>query len=349
MRLAWLWIGIAIALILCVPTPSSAAACEGIEADLAAISRHLAHADVHSASGLLEPLVASHPDCPGLLLAQARVQAMMEDSGRANGMFARYTDLEPEDAAGYGYYARYLITQREYQRADLLSSLAFAKDPSNPIALAVSGQIFAMKGDPNRGIDLLSRACKLDPEDAESQFQLGAIYDRLKRPGDAVEHFQKAVDLNPSDARAWDYLALNLEPLGQIDRADAAYKKALEVDQRGPFYDAFLDYNYGRFLMKHGDLTASKVHLDRATELTSKVRAVWYERAKLDLQMKNYQQARVDAETAASLPDQGGIIIDLQVYSLLEQVYRRLGEIALADKYAQLSRDTSPPPRKGDR
>jgi tetratricopeptide (TPR) repeat protein len=272
---------------------------------------------------------------------------MTEDSSQANGAFAKYTDLEPDDAAGYGYYARYLLTQREYQRADLFSSLALGKDPSSAIALAVSGQILAMKGDPARAIDMLRRACELDPDDAESQFQLGSIYDRIKRPGDAVKHFQKATDLNPSDARAWDYLALNLEPLGEVDRADATYKKALEVDKRGPFYDAFLDYNYGRFLMKHDDLSASRVHLDRAVELVPTVRAAWYERAKLNLRIKNYQQARSDAETASSLPDQAGIIIDLQVYSLLEQIYRRLGETALADKYAQLSRETPPPVRKG--
>jgi tetratricopeptide (TPR) repeat protein len=345
MRIVWL----RAALMVCASLTSSAATCESIERDLTAISKTLAHGEVHSASALLEPLAASHSDCPAVLLAQARVQAMMEDASRADGMFARYTDLKPDDATGYGYYARYLISQREYQRADLFSSLAIEKDPSNPIALAVRGQILAMKGDPNQGIHLLSQACQLQPEDAESQFQLGAIYDRIKHPGQAVEHFQRAVDMNPSDARAWDYLALNLEPLGQIDRADAAYKKALEVDQRGPFYDAFFDYNYGRFLMKHGDLTASKDHLDHAIELIPRVRAAWYERAKLNLRMKNYPQARSDAETAASLPDQGGIIIDLQVYTLLEQIYRRLGETALADKYAQLSRETPLPIRKGDR
>jgi Flp pilus assembly protein TadD len=345
MRIVRLWA----TLIVCVSGTSSAATCENIQPDLTAISKTLAHGEVHSASTLLAPLAASHPNCPAVLLAQARVQAMMEDTSRADGMFARYTDLKPDDATGYGYYARYLITQREYQRADLFSSLALDKDPLNPIALAVRGEILAMKGDANQGIHLLSRACQLQPEDAESQFQLGAIYDRIQHPGEAVEHFQKAVDVNPSDARAWDYLALNLEPLGQIDRADAAYKKALEVDQRGPFYDAFFDYNYGRFLMKHGDLTASKIHLDYAIELIPKIRAAWYERAKLNLRTKNYQQARADAETAASLPDPGGVIIDLQVYTLLEQIYRRLGETALADKYARLSRETPVPMRKGDR
>jgi hypothetical protein len=65
--------------------------------------------------------------------------------------------------------------------------------------------------------------------------------------------------------------------------------------------------------------------------------------------MKSYQPARSDAETASSLPDRAGFIIGLQVYSLLEQIYRRLGETSLADKYAQLSRETPPPVRKSDR
>jgi tetratricopeptide (TPR) repeat protein len=336
-------------LLMLLPYNAFGADCHGIQKELTVVSVKLDHGDAGSAETLLRPLATSHPGCPAVVLAQARVQSLANDSVQANGTFSRYTDLEPEDANGYGYYARYLLTQKEYQRADMLASIGLGKDPSNPIALAVSGQIHAMKGDTNGGIDLLTRACKSDPEDAESQFQLGTIYDRIKRPGDAVEHFQNAVQLNPFDARAWDYLALNLEPLGEVDRADAAYKRALEVDQHGPFYDGFLDYNYGRFLVKRGDIVGSKVHLDRATELAPKIRAIWYERAKLNLRMKNYAQARTDAETAASLPDRSGIIIDLQIYALLEQIYRRLGETALADKYAQRSRETSPPVRKSNR
>ena len=48
-----------------------------------------------------------------------------------------------------------------------------------------------------------------------------------------------------------------------------------------------------------------------------------------------------------SLREQTGGILDLQVYTLLEQIYRRLGEKELADKYANLTRQTLPPTRKG--
>jgi tetratricopeptide (TPR) repeat protein len=138
---------------------------------------------------------------------------------------------------------------------------------------------------------------------------------------------------------------LNLEPMGDLNGAEQAYRKGLQVNQPGRYHDAFLDYNYGRFLAKRNDLAASKQHMDRAVELAPKVRAVWYERAKLNLRMKNYQQARTDAEKAASCDDPAKVIIDLQIYALLAQVYARLGETGLAKKYADLSRETEPPVR----
>ena len=132
--------------------------------------------------------------------------------------------------------------------------------------------------------------------------------------------------------------------MGDLDAADQAYRKGLAVNQPGRYYDAFLDYNYGRFLAKRNDLAASKQHLDRAVETIPQIRAVWYERARLEMRMQNYQQARADGERAAACTETGGII-DLQIYSLLSQIYTRLGEKALATKYTDLTRETPPPVR----
>jgi hypothetical protein len=63
------------------------------------------------------------------------------------------------------------------------------------------------------------------------------------------------------------------------------------------------------------------------------------------LRLRNYRQARSDAEKAADCEDRAHVIIDLQIYALLAQVYGRLGETDLARKYADLSRETEPPVR----
>jgi len=325
--------------------PAFAGPCTGAEAQLAQVSKQLTLDAIELAEGRLRPIAASHPDCPEILLAQARIEEARGNAQQAADLYIRYTDLEPDNSRGFAYFGRFFLKRRDYMKADALSAAAVEKNPSDPAALVLRGQILVMKGQSVEGKTLLEEACQLDPDNPEAQFQLGAIYDRAKSAPNAVQHFRKAASLNPRDSRAWDYLALNLEPMGDLDGAEQAYRKGLEVNQPGRYYDAFLDYNYGRFLAKRNDLATSKRHMDRAVELAPKVRAVWYERAKLNLRMKKYQQARTDAEKAASCEDPAKVIIDLQIYALLAQVYARLGETGLAKKYADLSRETEPPVR----
>jgi tetratricopeptide (TPR) repeat protein len=333
----------------CTAEPALASPCSGAETQLAGVSKELTLGASAVAERLLAPIAASHPDCPDILLAQARLRQAQGDAKQAADLYIRYTDLQPGDSKGFAYFGRFFLEQHDYMRADALSAAAVDKDPSNPAALALRGQILVMKGQTLEGRTLLEKACQLDPDDPEAQFQLGTVEDAAKRPADAVKHFRKAAALNPRDGRTWDYLALNLEPLGEVDAAEQAYRKGLEVNQPGRYFDAFLDYNYGRFLAKRNELAPSKQHLDRAVELVPQVRAVWYERAKLNLRLKNYQQARTDAEKAASCEDRAHVIIDLQIYALLAQVYGRLGETGLAKKYADLSRETEPPVRGDER
>jgi tetratricopeptide (TPR) repeat protein len=327
-------------------TGSNADACAGAGTRLKALSTNLNRNEFLVAEDRLRLLKAEHPDCPSILLAEARIKAS-QGAAEASDLFSQYLEKVPNDPAGLAYFARFLIDQGKYQQADELSDAAVSQDVNNPAALAVRGQILIMKRQQKQGEELLIKSCELDPDNAESQFQLGVLYDRTKRPGEAVKHFQRVVDLDPGYASAWDYLALNLEPLGEVDRADAAYRRGLEVNHEGQQFDAFLDYNYGRFLAKRNHLAESKLHLDRAVELVPDDRDTWYDRAKLNLRIGSYAQARSDAERAASLREQTGGILDLQVYTLLEQIYRRLGEKELADKYANLTRQTPPPTRKG--
>jgi tetratricopeptide (TPR) repeat protein len=328
----------------CSTLPALAGPCTGAEKELVQVSKALTVNSLDTAENTLRTLSLSHPDCPEITLDQARLAEAKGNANEAANLYYRFTDTDPNDSRGLAYFGRFFLEQRDYVRADALSAAAVDKNPEDSAALALRGQILLMKGQSSEGQDLLEKATELDPDDPEAQFQLGTIYDKAKAASRAVEHFRKAATLNPRDARAWDYLALNLEPVGDLDGAEQAYRKGQEVNQSGRYHDAFLDYNYGRFLAKRNDLSGSKRHLDRAVELTPQVGAVWYERAKLNMQMQNYQQARLDAEKAATCAERGGVI-DLQIYSLLSQVYARLGETALAKKYMDLTRETPPPVR----
>ncbi len=328
---------------LWAPWPTSAGQCAGAEQQLQSISSALAHEALDKAEQTLDSLEQSHPNCPEILLDRARLLTSKGNATAAEEAFVRYQETAPDEPRGYAYFGRFLLEQRQYARADATSLLALQKNPSEPAALALRGEILVMKGQVQEGTSLLEQVCQIDPDNIDANFELGTLYDKKNRHADAVKHFERVVAIDARDPRAWDYLALNMEILGEVDSAGKAYRNALAVNQRGRRFDAFLDYNYGRFLMKGNQLKEAKEHLDRAVELTPNVRAVWYERAKVHLSMKNYEDARADGERAATLRDTRSVILDLQIYALLGQIYGRLGNNELASKYAALSRRTSVP------
>lgn len=302
---AWgLWVWV----LVCAPL--AAQECAGVEARLQPIAQAMERKDLTAAELALLSVPEAQKRCPATILAATRL----------------------------------LLAQRRYPQADSVSEMGLSLYPARADMLALRGQLLTMKGATAQGKELLERALKIDPRNADAHFHLGMQYDRAKQYADAAGHFRKAVESDPANPRAWDYLGLNLEPLGQAEKAEEAFRKGLAVNQ-GAQFDYFLDFNYGRLLLKLNRLEESKTHLDRAAELVPQSRAVHYERAKLHFRRRDYAAARSDGERARELSDPAGVVIDLQVYGLLEQIYRRLGNQDMASKYAELSRTTPVPLR----
>jgi tetratricopeptide (TPR) repeat protein len=331
--------------------PSEATACAGAEAQLRAAQKALDQGDFAEAERLLSPLQSFHPDCSEILVGLARLHAARKDPITAQQLFSRATVLAPQDARPYYYFAQFYFSQQQYRQADYYSEQALSRDPAYPAALILRGQILVLKRQTAAARELLEKACRLEPDNPDAHFQLGVLVDGRQLHPEAVEEFEKVIALRPHDPRAFDYLALNLESLGEPKKAEAAYLKGLQVND-GPLFDSFLEYNYGRFLMKANRLSESKVRLDRALRLAPETRAVYYEHGRLNLRLQKYKEAQVDAERALSLPDPSGFVLDLQVYYLLATIYARLGNAELARKYEALCRASRIPIQsqgRGDR
>jgi tetratricopeptide (TPR) repeat protein len=312
-------------------------ACFGLEKQLGSAEQALTSGDVDQAERLLLPLESSRPECGQVLAVLARSRASQKHVAEAEQLFLRAIALSPDDPETYFYFSQFSFDQGVYRRAYDLVDKALSLKSEYPEALILKGQLLAMRDEPLTARKALEEACRIAPNNAEAHFQLGILFDNSKLNREAVEQFRISVALRPSDPRAYDYLGLNLEALGETREAATIYKRGLLVN-KGPLFDSFLDYNYGRFLLKGSRLQESKVHLDRAVSLTPETRAVYYERGKLNLILGDYQQARRDAEQASKLQDPSGFVLDLQVYYLLSTIYSHLGEHELARQYAELSK-----------
>jgi tetratricopeptide (TPR) repeat protein len=316
------------------------AACAGAEQALQAAAQSVDAGRWAEAEERLRPLASSHPDCSEAVLALARAKAARRDP-EAEALFERAVALAPADARTQALFAQYWLSRGQAARADYLSARALSLDPDCPEALVAQGRILAARGRIAEAQPAFEKAARVAPASVEAHYELGVLlYRRLMYP-DAVRELEQVVGRRPDDARAWGYLAQCHEALGEAEKAEPAYQRGLKVND-GPFPDPFVDYSYGRFLLKERRLDESRVHLDRAVALHPQDRAVRYERARLSLARGNYAAAREDAERALSLRDSGPVL-DLQVYYLLTTVYRRLGEEELARKYAELARTTPIP------
>ena len=299
--------------------------------------------DIQTAVKILSPLESRGSECPELILLLGRVRMTQQLPSWAEQLITQYTKLVPADPEGFRTLAQLMFRQGDLTGAEGALAKAIEIQPNSASTLLLASQIWRAEGKEKEVGYALEKASRLAPERPEVHFELGMFLDSHSRHGDAVRAFRKVIALDTSNSSAWDYLALNLEAIGQPEQAEAAFKKGLAVNQ-SPREDPFLDYNYGRLLMKQNRLTESKTYLDRAVERMPAVRAAHYERAKLLLLMRQYTDARREAEAALNTPDPGQYILDLQVYSLLTAVYQRLGEAQLASKYAQLAREAKVPP-----
>ena len=309
-----------------------------ITAGYAALER----ADLGEAEKTFSAVKEAYPACNEVVLGLARVRAAAGNRRAAYQLFSRYLELAPKDARGFTFMAEFLLSAGDPRQADKLSARAVMLDGNDVKALILRGRILGMKGDAAAAERMLRKAATLSPKNPEPHFQLGVLFDRRQQNQRAADQFEQVIKLSPDDPRAYDYLALSLEPLGQFERAEWAYKKGLAVN-RGAHFDAYLDYNYGRFLMKLNRLAEAGQHLDRAVKLAPATRAVHFEQAKLSMKRGNYQEARHHAERALKLKDPGGVILDLQVYYLLSRIYSHLGEKELAAKYTKLSQSSKVP------
>lgn len=328
---------------LAAASPDGADPCAGAATGLRAASEALDKGQWAEAEGHLRPLEASRESCGGIALGLARLRAARGDTHEAERLFERAMTLLPEDAPSHALFARYWLSRGQVARADYEASLALSLDRDCAEALVASAQISSLRGRPQEAYPALEKAVRLSPSNAEARYQLGVLLFKRRLHAAAVRQLEEAIALRPTDARALDYLALAFEALGEAEPADEAYRRALRVNDDGPFFDSFLDYNYGRFLLKGGRLEESRSHLDRAIVLLPGSRGARYERGKLNLTLRQYPAAREDAERALSLPDPSGSVLDLQVYYLLATVYARLGAADLARKYADLARTTPIP------
>ncbi len=115
------------------------------------------------------------------------------------------------------------------EKAEEQFKTAQAIEPESEDVVLNLSRLYAESGDTQHAV----KAIESVPEDGRTpkmEFTLGALYDQLKQPKDAIAAYKRAEDLEPGDLQTMDALAQALQSNEQLDAALKEYKDLAEAD-----------------------------------------------------------------------------------------------------------------------
>lgn len=122
----------------------------------------------------------------------------------------------------YKERGNYLAASRNYEAATRLDPYT----PTNHYNLGVTYQLLNRL---QEAAGSYLRALALDPKDARSCMNLGTVYLAMGRFDESVAYLEKATQLDPQSSQAWSNLGVAMDARGSPVLAEAAYRKAIEV------------------------------------------------------------------------------------------------------------------------
>jgi tetratricopeptide (TPR) repeat protein len=211
--------------------------------------------------------------------------------------------------------------------------------PNDPTVLHLAGVLAFQRGDAARALQLLGRAVRLRPNQAEFQLHYGNVLRAQGRWEEALAAWQAALVQRPDQAEPHYNRGNLLKQLGRGEEALAAYEKALCLD---PGLTA-ARINRGNLLRSQGQLEAALAAYEAALEREPLLVEGHFNRALVLEQLGRWPAAADSWERV--LAQQPGQVTAALALSVLRRRQGRIAEAlaVLEAACAALSEETSVP------
>jgi len=229
---------------------------------------HAARQDSTRAVYFLSQARQQAPERPAILLALARAAEDAGYYGDSALAFDEYLRLQPGDdiarrdrARVYGYTGTRL---EEGLKEMAWYVQKYPKDPAGHYHLAQ----FTWRTEPEKALEQLATALRLDPKLAPAHVARAWLLQRLGRAEESPAHLQAALRIEPKNLRALDQLGLAYLSLDQPAEAAKTLRQALAIAPEDP--EVLL--HLGRALMALGQAEEAQRHLEKYQQVRSRYR-----------------------------------------------------------------------------
>ena len=164
--------------------------------------------------------------------AQNAVSSSSPDGNVLDQAIAEYekiVSLEPKDVEDRMVLGQLYTVKHEPQKAEEQFKSAQAIEPDSEDVILNLARLYGESGDMEHAAKVVEAVPESD-RTSKMEFALGAAYDQLKRPKDAIAAYQRALDIEPGDVRTEGALAQALLNDDQLDAAMKQYRQISDAD-----------------------------------------------------------------------------------------------------------------------
>ena len=213
---------------------------------------------------------------PPELLASANQAYRTLHSADAARLYRNYLSLYPSRVDVRVYLGGSLLNLNQLEEALQEAQHAIRLQPRYAKAYTLLGRIYTAKHSWELAQENFRKALQLDPQDTDTWYFSGKACYASSQFDAAVRSFQEALNLGAQQSRVHGNLALSYDALGEYEKADIEYRRAVTLSQGE--YRPYLDY--GVFLFRQRRTNESVSVLQRAFQLQPNVEDVRFELAR---------------------------------------------------------------------
>ena len=162
--------------------------------------------DFQTAVDYYDRLLSKQPDAPETLRLKAAALLALGDADGALDHYGKVADLDPDSPVSQADMGHLLEIMGRTDEAWAVISPALVRHPGDPALNLVAACLEQRAGDPGKA---LARLNGLDPATRDAspalgniRFEMGMLYERMNRPGDAVKNFELGNAFLARDAQA---------------------------------------------------------------------------------------------------------------------------------------------------
>lgn len=143
--------------------------------------------------------------------------------------FEKIVSLEPKDVENHMILGQLYGIRHDEAKAEEQFKLARVIEPDSEDAVLNLARLYAENNDVAQAAKVIENV-PMENRTAKMEAALGAAYDQLKQPKQAIAAYQRALEQDPGNVRTINVLAQALLDNGQLDDALKQYKSLAEAD-----------------------------------------------------------------------------------------------------------------------